>query len=194
MASININKDKIRENVVKEFPSLTKPENIVDLIATAVELDAVSQDNGITRAEFQAKGVKPYVVALGAKLVVLERTKVSKFRFLIVERGSRPKTSIETARALQLEREGLYKHLLHSAPAATTAAQVLKLPEGSSVLSIKKAMEIGTVQHQIDLYDKVFSALKDRRLYDETYDYMRICFRRKAARYWLSKLGKKLSR
>jgi hypothetical protein len=194
MASVSANYNRILANVVKRFSRLKKPKNVADLIDAAVQMNATSPDGGVTSKQLQAEGVKPYAIALAVRLAILARTKVSKFRFLIVERGPRPKTPMETNRALQKERSGLYDHLLHDTNATAIAAGILSLPQGSSVMSVRRAMESGTIQHQIDLYDRVFEALKDQGLYDEEYDYLQMCFRRKAARHWLSILGNNLSK
>jgi hypothetical protein len=53
-------------------------------------------------------------------------------------------------------------------------------------------MEQGTLQYQVGVYDKVFSKLEEKHLYNKQYGYFPLGFRFIPDKYWLTKLAQQL--
>lgn len=192
MAIVNINKFKLLELIKKSFPTLRKPENLVDVILAGWEMQAIDLASAKSKWWFVNKGAKPHVVHDSyTKHKLLKKKKAPRVIILFYKRGKAPHGDYEIRVTLNSERRGLYMHLTVSSTAREAVANVLKLTN-SSVAAIKKAMETGTIREQVDLYDKVVTELNRKKLYNNNYNYVWLGFRFLPDKYWLSNLAQKL--
>lgn len=191
MAVVNIHRTKLIEEVRTRFPNLLKPENMADVIIAAVELYALDSANGKSKWWFVNKGAKPHAVYDAYQKNILEKRKAPRFRLLMYKRGKAPSDKYELHRVLNFERQGLYTHLTVSSTARKAVADILNL-KTSSVSAIKKEIERGTIQEQVDVYDKIVTKLGIKKLYNKNYNYYWLGFRFLPDKYWLSSLGQKL--
>lgn len=192
MAIVNVNRARLVEEVHKDYPNLRLPENIADVLIAAVELGAFGLTSSKSRWWLINSGAKPHAVETAYKTCrLLDKKKAPRVRILRSKRGRVPTSPSERRGLLEKERTGLFRHLTVSTTTKKIVANILQL-QTDSLMGIRRVMEKGDLQEQIDIYDKVISELERRRAYNQVYDYYWLGFRFLPDKYWLNDSAKKL--
>jgi hypothetical protein len=187
MAVVTSPKIRVMQELRKEFPRMKSVSGIADVLIAGQKLDAVDQAHQQTKYEFLKNGAdeKAFYPAFKKYHLLDKKEKEVKAYFAYL-RGGNLYTDREKHTALLRERRGLYAHLIVSSAARTLVANILSLSTNNLEL-IRKSLESGDIQQQVNTYSKVVGIMGAKDLYDERYDYYWMGWRNKPHHYWLSK-------
>lgn len=194
MSVINSPKAKLMNELQKQFPRMQILEDIADVLLAGKHLNAINEINKQTRWAFIRKGAKDNAFYTAYKKYhLLDKKEKEQKVYLEYKRpfAEHPKNNIEILKALELERRGLYAHLLANGSVKAAIVEVLSLPTGNLEL-IRKTLERGSIYEQLTKYKNVFNLLASKNLYEKRYDYFLIGFRNVPHHYWLSKFALKI--
>lgn len=193
MTQIDIQRDKLIEEIRKQFSKMRVIEPIADVLIVGENLNAIDEAHKQKKWAWIKKGAKenPFSNARRYGLIVKKETEVKSY--FEYKRPNHVPVDTDTQKldALRLERRGLYRHILSSVNVRNAVIRALSLPV-NSVNMIRRTLESGDLNHELTVYGKVFNFLISERLYDRNYDYYMIGWRNIPHRYWLSKLALKL--
>jgi len=194
MLVISSSKTKLMLGLKKQFPRLQIIENIADVLLAGQELRAIDEAHKQKKWAFIRKGARDNAFyAAYKKYKLLDKKEKERKVYFEYKRPHAAHLDNDAAilKALEVERRGLYAHMLTNPRVRDAIVEALSLPSrGLNV--IKRALERGNVYEQLSTYSKVFSFLTSAKLYDKRYDYYTIGFRNVPHHYWLSKLALKL--
>lgn len=181
---------EIEKKIRVRFPRRNS-ENITKVIVAALSLNAISSNLGQKRRTFESMGISPSMLRAAIDTRILERTKTSKYRFLVSDRYTKT-TNMDYEELINDELKGLIRHIEENQYVAEHVRKLLKLRDDATIDEIKEFITSGSTNKKIYRYDRIFLSLIDNHLYNKNYDYLHLGFRVQAARYLLSDLGKEI--
>ena len=178
----------------KQFPRLQIVGNMAGVLLAGQELRAIDEAHKQKKWAFIRKGAKDNAFyAAYKKYKLLDKKEKERKVYFEYKRPHAAHLDNNAAilKALNVERRGLYAHMLTNPRVRDAIVEALSLLT-RDLNVIKRALESGNVYEQLSTYGKVISFLTSEKLYDKRYDYYTIGFRNVPHHYWLSKLALKL--
>lgn len=194
MSVINLSKTRLMLGLKKQFPRQQIVRDIADVLLAGQELMAIDEAHKQKKWAFIRKGAKDNAFyAAYKKYRLLDKKEKERKVYFEYKRPHAAYLGNDAAilKALEVERRGLYAHMLTNPRVKDAIVEALSLLTRDLIV-IKKAFERGNVYEQLSTYSKVISFLTSAKLYDKRYDYYTIGFRNIPHHYWLSKLALKL--
>ena len=184
--------EKLFTQLKKRFPTIRNYQNLVDVIEVAHGLHSVDASTGKNRGKYELKGLSPYAIKIAFEKHILDKNYPPKAWFVLSGRGLIIKKG-DLESQLNKELTNFYKHLQDDTRVQTITKTMLNLPDEAKIREIKSKIDDFSLPERIYFYDKLIKRLEKEEIYNIKYDYKWMGYRTRAALYWLSKLGKRLS-
>lgn len=159
-----VSQKRLLDEITSLFPTTRKPESYVDVIIAVDKLKAYDKESSKRRKHFGDLKNNAFSKC-HKEMGLLEKFEDGDSSISPISDRDNVVFKFDYAQeVLNIEKKLLLKHIKDNSKVKEICIDVLKLPKSSSTTTIKQKMDDGNIFKQSSTYEKMFEALKKKRI------------------------------